>query len=402
MARTQTLDGTTPVNRLGEFFASLDLGYKTAVRAPSQSIPAWVEEAFTTVPEFENCLAKLAESTSTTLTQVELRATIADLLERDARTFIPLMFCFRQVRFTNADLVQMLFDQAQLDDLDYFLQLERQDPEFSEVVRRTRKNRRWQSVVDGLSEDRQALADYKKAVSNYLDSPGDVWTRWKSRIELDETVRSRVASFVVDILGIDHLARIRAIEPVVRVNLRTLNVERVKHQVGDYAVARVKSALELAGFTELPVPEGKRDYESLSSIAPSLHRGSAHFVSEVAWKEDKRFDYALIGSGGIRFAIEVNYFTTSGSKIGEVVDHFIELYKDESRQFHFYYVTDGPGWFRYVRDVRRMLAEESVRSETAVESFPFLLNLSQLPSALVRAKASMAHVGSPGSRAGHS
>lgn len=384
-----TIGGPATSNRLGEFYATLDLGYKSPAQSVATGSPEWLEKVFASDDDFANSIRAIVDLGQFSSDPASLTSSLARLLETDSRLFVPLMFAFRQSRFTNADLVQMLFDQSRLDDPRYYRDLERTDDEFRDAARRVRNNRKWTPILVGLAPEKALLATYKKAISGYLTRPAVAWKRWQSRIRTDADVRKRIGRYVVEVLGIQKLFEIQGTEALIRINLRTTNVEEVKHQVGEYATDRVRNELAQSGFQEWDLEAGERDYRTVDRLAKRLPSSAIRFVSEVLWKEEKRFDFVLVNNSGLRFAIEVNYFTTSGSKIGEVVDHFIELNRDPERFFHLFYVTDGAGWFSYTKDVRRMLDEESARNVDKGTSHRFLVNLAQFGVSLRRAATEM-------------
>lgn len=382
--------GLTPASdRIGAFYATLDLGYKTPRQTIDFGRPEWVSEEFPSDKSFADGVERLARLGQENPDDTGLKAAVSQILKDDPRVFIPLMFAFRQSRFTNADLIQMMFDQARLDDLTYYRSIESSDDAFREAARRARTNKRWLPIVVGLPPDLEQLANFKKAVSSYLTRPAEGWPRWKSRIKTDSTACDRVAAYVVDNLGFRRLLEIKAVESVIKINLQTVNVEEVKHQVGEYAMDRVRTHLKSTGFSEWEVEQGQRRYHTIDTLARNLPTSTLRYVTEVLWKENKRFDFVLVNRLGLRCAIEVNYFTTSGSKIGEVVDHFIELNKDPARFFHLFYVTDGPGWFSYAKDVQRMFDEESSRNTARRVQDRFLLNLHQFEPELASAAERM-------------
>ncbi|MEM3705705.1 MAG: DpnII family type II restriction endonuclease, partial [Candidatus Bathyarchaeia archaeon] len=77
----------------------------------------------------------------------------------------------------------------------------------------------------------------------------------------------------------------------------------------------------------------------------------------------------------VKFVIETNYFTTSMSKIREVVRHFMELKKSCMGKYKLIYITDGMGWFGLAKDVKRMLEFEIEEQKKEPSQVRFLMNL---------------------------
>ncbi len=220
-------------------------------------------------------------------------------------------------------------------------------------------------------------------MTNYLGCESSRWPLWKARIENDFTVSRRIGEFVVRNEDLTRLIETGSIRNSLERSLRTVNVEIVKRERGEYGARKVKEILEEAGFVLEPYDDVK-DVEDLESsiknqrtlvVGPSEHI----YTTEKLWKkEEKRFDFVLISKRRIQFVIETNYFTTSMSKIREVVRHFIELKRVCRGKYRLIYITDGMGWFGLTKNVEKMLEFEIEEERREPSSVPFLMNLELL------------------------
>ena len=217
---------------------------------------------------------------------------------------------------------------------------------------------------------------------------------WKARIENDVVVSHRIAEFVVRNEDLKRLIETNSIKNSLGRSLRTVNVEIVKRERGEYGSRKVKEILEAAGFVYEPFNdiEDVEDLERFIQSQSSLTAKPSEYIytTEKLWKrEEKRFDFILISKNRIQFVIETNYFTTSMSKIREVVRHFMELKKACRGKYRLIYITDGMGWFGLAKNVQQMLEFEAEEQSIEPSTIPFLVNLELFRQNIDRIKTKM-------------
>jgi hypothetical protein len=249
-------------------------------------------------------------------------------------------------------------------------------------------------TLDLKSPDKDMLlASCKKAMTSYLKSEKECWSLWSARIKSDSSVAQRISDFVVKKEDLKKLIETDSVRNSLLRSLRTVNVEILKRERGEYASRKVKEILENAGFVFEPYAKAKdiKDLESAIKTCQLIGKTSnLIYTSEKLWKEqDKRFDFVLISKNHIQFVIETNYFTTSMSKIREVVRHFIELKKACRKRYRLIYITDGMGWFGLAKDVKRMLEFEIEELRFEPSRIPFLMNLEIFKQNMDKIKAEM-------------
>lgn len=102
-----------------------------------------------------------------------------------------------------------------------------------------------------------------------------------------------------------------------------------------------------------------------SMVANMLDKNEIHYRREVCsceWKDvtmalgddKKRFDF-VVETDPITYLIEVNFYSSGGSKLNEVARSYSEIAPkiDKIPSFEFVWITDGVGW----RDARNKLKE---------------------------------------------
>lgn len=358
--------------RIVEFFATLDLGAEgTSIEKSAWSFPIFLTKVFGSEEVFWMMAQKVQDEESTAKDRAHLAKRLSSLLRGEPSLFLVLMHLHRQIRFTNTELVNFFFDHSRLNEVVYYEAVAVNDPQFQSQI--VRVGLRRESFAHQPT-DLEKLASYKKAVSRYAGPVKSCWPLWRSRIEHDASVAERIITFLLGSEDLGELIRDKQVIPALRRSLRIVNVELVKRARGDYAARRIENVLEDEGvrFTKL---SGITELREVEKAAKGLGRGW-WYTKEKLWKsEDKRFDYVLLANRHIQYVVELNYFTTSMSKIREVVAHFKELRKLCRGRYRLLYVTDGLGWFALAKSVRGMFEFERKEREVEKSDYPFLLNL---------------------------
>ncbi|MGN0029783.1 MAG: type II restriction endonuclease [Marinilabiliaceae bacterium] len=119
-----------------------------------------------------------------------------------------------------------------------------------------------------------------------------------------------------------------------------------------------------------------------SMVANILDKNGINYRREVCsseWKpvamalgdDKKRFDF-VVGTGSITYLIEVNFYSSGGSKLNEVARSYSEIAPriDKIPAFEFVWITDGVGWC----DARNKLKEafgsiRNIYNLTSVKEF---------------------------------
>jgi hypothetical protein len=272
------------------------------------------------------------------------------------------------------------------------------DQTFLSQFKRVAGSRKWGQylgLIDIQKADEQALlATFKKTLMSYIGSEKKCWPLWKTRIENDDDVRQRIAEFLVKNEDLKKLIETNTVRTSLERSLRTVNVEILKRERGAYGSRRVEEILQSAGFVFNPFSD-INDVEDLDDFLKTqgtlISEPSKHiYTTEKSWKkQDKRFDFVLISKNRVQFVIETNYFTTSMSKIREVVHHFMELKKACRGKYRLIYITDGMGWFGLAKSIEKMLMFEMDEQKFEPSRVHFLMNLELFRQSMDTIKAEM-------------
>jgi len=383
--------------KLSRFYATLDLKCELPERTNSEEMTAFLKEKFKSEDNFWKYVDSLQKLRDKYKTEDELIQKVANMLETDPLYFLVLTHLHRQMRFTNLELVHFLFDREKLGAVSYYLALMKTDPTFKKKADRRVSSKSWIQYVGEVnlsSSEDNVLASFKKIITSYLGAEGKCWKLWKSRIQNDSMVSRRIAEFVVTSEDLKKLIESDSVKTAMERSLRTVNVEILKKERGEYGSKQVEESLIKAGFVFEPY-EKIGDIEELEKTVKSQKtlfdaRSKYIYTKEKEWKsQEKRFDFVLISNKKVQFVIETNYYTTAMSKIREVVKHFMELKKACREIYRLIYITDGMGWFKLAKSVKGMIEFETKEQKVEHSPIPFLMNLEMFRGNMNLIKAEM-------------
>lgn len=123
-----------------------------------------------------------------------------------------------------------------------------------------------------------------------------------------------------------------------------------------------------------------------STIAQQLSENGIEFVEQfslpseealrILGKDKKRFDFCIRTQQKI-FLVEVNFYSTAGSKLNEVARSFTEVAHrvNATEQYEFVWITDGQGWYNAKNKL-----------EEAFSAIPRIYNLTTLSQFIAEVK----------------
>lgn len=379
-----------------EFYAKLDMSVKPAyTAAESREIPDSLLSAAGSESYVEELASDIQSLGDGSLTDSELVAKVEKQLQRKPRTFLFLMYLFRHIRFTNVELLHFMFEQDKMDELEYFRSLLNSSAMFRTRVQNmlgrppwkkwfsiSSKKDRLHAVLESDPEKDQVALYLFKKVSDMFCSNGRISEAfWLERVRSDEQVRRRIAEFIVERENLAHVVDSGMVLPLFYRNVSMRNVEQVKAKRGQIGPARIEQALKQKGFSRKNFDGLTNIHEVAEDLRTRRHTERLIYTTEKKWDSDafgrpKVFDFLLCSGSRLHYVIETNYFTTSMSKIGEVVDNFEDLdtaCRDED--FDFLYITDGIGWFSLYGKVKKLIKKDVKERATRKRRIPFFMNI---------------------------
>lgn len=381
--------------KLSRFYATLDLKCELPEPISLAGLTSFLKKEFKSEKNFWDYVDSLQRLKNKYKTDKELIQKLTTLLKKDPLYFLVLTHLHRQMRFTNLELVHFLFDRERLNDAHYYLSLMDSDPLFKRLADKRVSSKSWIQYVgkvDLKSSEDNVLASFKKIIASYLGPEEKCWKLWKSRIENDSTVSKRIVEFVVKNEDLKKLIESNSVKTAMERSLRTKSVEILKKERGEYGSNQVKNILNSAGFVfnEYKQFSDIEELEKEIQTQKTLNESKYVYTIEKEWKrEGKKFDFVLISNNKVQFVVEVNYYTTGMSKVGEVVKHFMELKQACRGKYRLIYITDGMGWLKLVKKVKDMIEFEIEEQRREPSKVPFLMNLEMFKENMNLIKAEM-------------
>ncbi|MDV3278029.1 MAG: type II restriction endonuclease [Nitrososphaerales archaeon] len=277
---------------------------------------------------------------------------------------------FQQFRFSDAQLTHFLFDVKEglnVDDVnrlyDYAISNIQHDPHCQDLVlQEARASSGSLVTLDDLLTNSKRLGRemvvgiFKIVVSKYVSEASKEFGVFSRRMTSTQFgVADRLADYSIRVLKLnDLLGAVNGIK-----YLENKQIPRdTKGLHGEYAQRRVEQALIAGKFRSLEPSLVKLGIGSLLPKMIDLGRvgldpQGRYFcaqkmvegVGELNGKE-KRFDFVLVVGGIPKHLFEVNFYATTGTKIGINEQEYVILHDvvKKKTQFEFHWITDGNYW----------------------------------------------------------
>lgn len=387
--------------RLTDFYSTLHIGAKLIQTTREPNLTVFLRKIFSS-EEFWRLADRIQRLKGKFSDDDELVDILSDMIMNEPRLFLVLMYMFRQIRFNNPELVYLLFDIDRLNDSSYYDMLMENSECFSSKFKKFIKSSSWMKNLDENDTDRLRLATYKKTIYSYLSLDEKNWRCWEERIRNDKDVTVRIAYFSVYHEKLHDIIEYDSVIPILRRNLSIIHVETEKAKRGKIGENLLENLLVKAGFQEINMKvknlieleniiSGKHNLTSWlgHDVSYSSGKSSYKYIREVRFEKlKKKLDFILLSPSQIKFLVEVNYFTTSMSKVREVVEHFKAMKEKIPDKYGFIYITDGIGWFGQVQTIRKAI-ELEYELEGNAPDIPFIMNLDQFRRYLPEIKRKM-------------
>jgi len=309
---------------------------------------------------------------------------LCDYLTRNPRSFNVFEALFREQRFSNAQLAHFFFDVDRLNSptldsvYEYAVLNLRNDRDLLGLCERNLTVLRPGSLMEQLlknqSDDikRLVVASFKMAISEYVSVIPNELAILKRRICVPEFSDSsiRLSNYLLTRLKLNQFLQSVNLSEYLSFKRRTRDIKGLHGKFGREKVIRVLEQNEFKCIDKLLKNAGvtvlKDDLRK--QIGVDLPHGKLYCtekqVEGVAKLKEgrlKKFDVVLFSDGHPRHLFEVNFYTTSGTKIGINENEYVDLFEtiSKSGECEFHWITDGTYWLssdgkqRYMRLLKR-------------------------------------------------
>ena len=293
---------------------------------------------------------------------------LSDFLKEHPSAFEVFEAMFQLLRFTNVQLIHFAFDTARLNSLnrdvvfEYLVLNLKHDVGLRGVFLRTlEKGLKYDEFTNRLHDydKTRLLAAFKVSIAKFITKASKSPSRIESRIcnTAFPDVSIRISNYLIERLRLNET--LKWMDVAVFLEHKRVPLD-AKGAHGDYARNRVVKALEDAGFVNVDSQLDQAGVRTLGvdepvSILDGVFTDKTLFCTEryVAGvvKEDtgnpKKLDLVILSNRKPRYLFEVNFYTTSGTKIGINQGEYIQIHnlvRDRLPGLSFSWITDGNYW----------------------------------------------------------
>jgi hypothetical protein len=301
---------------------------------------------------------------------------LSRFVAKHPRSFDVLQQIFQLRRFTDAQLIEFLFDTSTLNTLsrrktlNYLKQNITCDERFLEIFVKV-----WQRNPLKLVDFNQELKN-KNKLCGFIDSTKDDTSLnyliylFKSTVaeyirnarkdnsvvherlanEKLSDVSERFSKYMLQNLRLNDFLRGLRLEDFLEAKRIPKDTKSIH---GNFGKKKLRSILDKHRFLNA---DPFLDKKKIKTIPPTLERfeklkdkfayATERYVEGVnkpKEKKPKKFDFVLLYNS-LKILIETNFYTTSGTKIGINEGEYVDLYNSISKQYKFLWITDGNYW----------------------------------------------------------
>ena len=294
---------------------------------------------------------------------------LSEVIRHHPRTFDVLEAVLQQQNFTHAQLIHFFFDVVKMNspnidsiyqyailNLDHDRHLLRQcESALKGIAPETQLSQLRRSDKD---EDRRVVvAVFKIAVSKHAENitkkPDILRLRVSDPVFKESSYR--LSDYVIHQLRLNDLLESTDL-PVLLKSKRAPRDTKGMH--GDYGKKKVIGVLERNGFVNIDTVLDKKNLRTLKGdlagqlgevLPPGRLFCTERFVEGVVKPQEgklKKFDIIIFSGAKPRHLFEVNFYTTSGTKIGINEGEYVEMSKAIASMsgYQFHWITDGNYW----------------------------------------------------------
>ena len=194
------------------------------------------------------------------------------------------------------------------------------------------------------------------------------------RLEEFSDVSERTSNYLISNLRLEKYLSAVDVEGVLIAKRRPRDTKGLH---GDFGQDQVAKALDHNKIPCIDLKLGKSKFISLSNIHPTLNSFGDKKCNLPQWtyasqvgieglvkpkeKKNKIFDFVMLRDGRPKIAIETNFYTTVGTKIGINIGEYtdlLEFIQEKQIPIQFLWITDGPTWLE--TSMRRQMVEQLI------------------------------------------
>jgi hypothetical protein len=294
---------------------------------------------------------------------------LSEYVKKYPRSFIVFQNIFQLLRFTNAQLIHFVFDIVKLNSLninaiyEYMILNIKYDLEFRKMYLKTIDLALdYNTFILNLEQyDKKFLvASFKLAISKYINKIVKNFYALEARIKKSEfeDFSIRFSNYLLNNLKLNEMLNSIKLKRYLKNKRIPLDTKSLH---GNYPKITIMKALENNSYTNIDdildnagIHTLKHNLEHHIEM-PKLENNNKIFCTEryidkVIKSKDgkpKKFDLIIFKKFKPKYLFEMNFYSTSGTKIGINQNEYIDLnnyIKENFNYLKFYWITDGNYW----------------------------------------------------------
>jgi hypothetical protein len=288
-----------------------------------------------------------------------------NLIKKHPKIFDLLEQIFQLYRFTNTQMINFLFDIEILnsDDekkvIDYLKNNLDLDKNFKYIFDKyLGKNDIDVNIQKKVFENDPALIIklFKESIISYIETSSKKRELIYFRLTNYDNSRNRLSNYLINNLKLNEMLESVNLEAYLKNKRIPKDTKSIHGKFGNIKINKILSGNGFIKADEIFKEKGIKELEvDLKKFDLDEFKGKSIFVTEKyikdiikqKQKKKKKFDFIIIKDLKIISAIETNFYSTSGTKIGINEEEYIDLneeIKEKIPGVDFIWITDGNYW----------------------------------------------------------
>ncbi len=293
---------------------------------------------------------------------------LSKLLYNRPKALIVFEEIFQLLRFTNVQLIHFFFDISRLNTTNLnavyeymVLNLENDEGLRKTFFRTFKDEQDFDNLIANISEYKlpYIIAHFKLAVTNYIKRISRDYRAAFDRMSKKEfiDISYRISNYLLKNFNLNSYLGGVNIKQFLKNKRRPIDS---KYLHGEYLKKKTVEVLDSKGFKCIDEELDGRNIKTLNEESgkelSKLYSKNDHLFCTERYVEDvikpkdgklKRFDLIIFKNYKPKHLFEMNFYSTSGTKIGINQNEYIDLknfIKTKKEGYEFYWITDGNYW----------------------------------------------------------
>jgi hypothetical protein len=293
---------------------------------------------------------------------------LTDYVKQYPKSFLIFQEIVQLLRFTNAQLIHFAFDVGRLNStnlesvFEYMFFNIKYDEKFRKLfLKSIDKKLTYESFIEtvGQYDKKYIIAIFKRAVSKYIDKISHDFSIVEGRLSKKEFADCsiRFSNYLLNNFKLNETLEAIDLEGFLKCKKIPIDTKSIH---GNFAKIKILKILESNGFINIDsLLSGKKisvlKHNMREQLKGNLLEEKNVFCTEkyiegiVKTKNNKlkKLDLIIFKDVSPRYAFEMNFYSTEGTKIGINEDEYIDLHNNIKQSFkniEFYWITDGNYW----------------------------------------------------------